>query len=101
MLYNPFIPPPIEQQVDENGKPAPIIPCHVCEGRGYYGRTAIFELLIPGPKFKEALVKSQDVGQLTQIAKAEGHRGTQSEAVLAVARGLTSLDELKKLFAKK
>lgn len=101
MLYNPFIPPPIEQQVDENGKPAPITPCHICDGRGYFGRTAIFELLIPGPKFKEALVKTQDVNQLTQIAKSEGHRGTQSEAVLAVARGLTSLDELKKLFAKK
>jgi type II secretory ATPase GspE/PulE/Tfp pilus assembly ATPase PilB-like protein len=101
VLYNPFIPPPIEQQVDENGKPAPITPCHICEGRGYFGRTAIFELLLPGPKFKDALLKSPDVNKLTQIAKAEGHRGTQSEAVLAVARGLTSLDELKKLFAKK
>ena len=100
LLYNPFIPPPIEQQVDENGKPAPITPCHVCEGRGYFGRIAIFELLIPGPKLKQAVVKTQDIGQLTQIAKSEGHRGTQSEAILAVARGLTSLDELRKLFAK-
>ncbi len=99
-LYNPFIPPPIEQQVDENGKPAPITPCHVCDGRGYYGRIAIFELLIPGEKLRAALTKTQDVSKLTQIAKSEGHRGTQTEAVLAVARGLTSLEEMKKLFAK-
>ena len=101
MLYKPFIPPPIEQQVDENGKPAPITPCHVCDGRGYYGRIAVFELLTPGPKLRQALLKTQDVGQLASIAKSEGHRGIQAEAVLTVARGLTSLDELKRAFAKK
>ena len=101
MLYQPFIPPPIEQQVDENGRPAPITPCHVCGGRGYYGRIGIFELLTPGDQLKASLLKTQDQGQLSQIAKAEGHRGIQAEAVLTVARGLTSLDELKRVFAKK
>ncbi|MFK8113324.1 MAG: ATPase, T2SS/T4P/T4SS family [Rubripirellula sp.] len=101
MLYQPFIPPPIEQQVDEEGRPAPIIPCHICEGRGYYGRIAIFELLTPGDQLRAALMKTQDLGKLSQIAKAEGHRGIQAEAVLTVARGLTSLDELKRVFAKK
>ena len=100
MLYQPFIPPPIEQQVDENGRPAPIPPCHVCGGRGYYGRIAIFELLTPGDQLRKALLKTQDLGQLAQIAKSEGHRGLQAEAVLTVARGFTSLDELKRVFAK-
>ncbi len=101
MLYGPFIPPPIEQQVDENGKPAPLIPCHICNGRGYYGRIAIFELLTPGPQLREAMQKTKDISRLTEVAKAEGHRGLQAEAVLTVARGLTSLDELKRVFAKK
>jgi type II secretory ATPase GspE/PulE/Tfp pilus assembly ATPase PilB-like protein len=101
MLYQPFVPPPIEQQVDENGRPAPITPCHVCEGRGYFGRIAIFELLTPGDQLRAALRKTQDLSQLNQIAKSEGHRGIQAEAVLTVARGLTSLDELKRVFAKK
>ena len=100
MLYQPFVPPPIEQQVDENGRPAPIIPCHICGGRGYFGRIAIFELLTPGDQLRAALMKTQDMGKLTQIAKAEGHRGIQSEAVLVVARGLTSLEELKRIFSK-
>jgi type II secretory ATPase GspE/PulE/Tfp pilus assembly ATPase PilB-like protein len=98
VLYQPFIPPPIEQQVDANGKPAPIQPCHVCQGRGYYGRVAIFELLTPGDKFRAALVKTQDVAQLSMIAKEEGHRSLQAEGVLTVARGLTGLDELKRVF---
>lgn len=101
MLYQPFVPPPIEQQVDENGRPAPIVPCHVCSGRGYVGRIAIFELLSPGDQLRAALMKTQDLAKLNQIAKAEGHRGLQSEAVLTVARGLTSLEELKRAFAPK
>jgi type II secretory ATPase GspE/PulE/Tfp pilus assembly ATPase PilB-like protein len=101
MLYQPFVLPPVEQQVDENGNPAPITPCHICNGRGYYGRIAIFELLTPGDKLRDAILKTKDIAQLNAIAKSEGHRSLQTEAVLTVARGLTGLDELKKLFAKK
>jgi len=101
MLYQPFIPPPPEQQVDENGRPAPITPCHVCNGRGYLGRIAIFEMLVPGDQLRAALLKTQDQAQLSKIAKAEGHRGVQAEAVLTVARGLTGLDELKRVFANR
>ncbi len=101
LLYQPFVPPPVEQQVDENGRPAPITPCHVCDGRGYFGRVAIFEMLVPGEQLRSALLKTQDMAQLNKIAKAEGHRGAQAEAVLTVARGLTGLDELKRAFSAK
>ncbi len=101
LLYQPFVPPPIEQQVDEKGRPAPIEPCHVCNGRGYYGRVGVFEYLQPGPKLRSAVTKTRDIAQLYAIAKAEGHRNIQAEAVLTVARGLTGLDELKRAFAKK
>jgi len=73
----------------------------VCGGRGYFGRIAIFELLSPGDQLRAALMKTQDLAKLNQIAKSEGHRGIQSEAVLTVARGLTSLEELKRIFASK
>jgi len=101
VMFAPFIPPPIEQQVDEQGRPAPITPCHVCGGRGYFGRIGVFELLRPGPQFKAAMGKTSDASQLFAIAKSEGHRGIQAEAVLSVARGLTSLDELKRVFSKR
>ena len=101
LLYQPFVPPPIEQQVDDKGRPAPIPPCPQCGGRGYFGRIAIFELLEPGPQLKDAITKTQDLNQLRTIAKAEGHRNLQAEAVLTVARGLTSLDEMKRVFSGK
>lgn len=99
VLYQPFIPPPIEEQVDENGRPAPIPLCETCQGRGYYGRIAIFELLQPGDQLRSAILKTQDMAKLNQIAKSEGHRGIQTEAVMTVARGLTGLDELKRAFS--
>ncbi len=99
-LYQAFVMPPIEQQVDANGKPAPIPPCTTCQARSYLGRVGIFELLRPGPQFRAALLKTRDVAQLTKVAQAEGFRGMQSEAILAVARGLTSLDEVKRVFSK-
>ena len=101
VLYQPFIPPPMEEQVDEEGRPAPITPCPTCNGRGYLGRIAIFEFLVPGDQLRSALLKTQDVAQLTAVAKSEGHRGLQTEAVMTVARGLTGLDELKRAFAKR
>ncbi|SRR6056297_160728 len=101
VLYQPYVPPPIEQQVDEKGNPAPIPPCPVCGGRSFLGRVGIFELLRPGPKFRAALLKTQDVNKLREVARSEGHRGLQSEAILTVARGLTSLDELKRVFSAK
>jgi hypothetical protein len=39
--------------------------------------------------------------RLAAIAKSEGFHNVQTEAVLTVARGLTSLDELKRAFARK
>jgi len=101
LLYQPFVPPPIEQQVDEKGRPAPIPPCPNCLGRGYFGRIAIFELLTPGPKLKKALLKTADHGELRRIAKEEGHLDFQAEATLLIARGLTSIDEVRRLFASK
>ncbi|TVQ00063.1 MAG: general secretion pathway protein GspE [Planctomycetaceae bacterium] len=99
-LYQQFVMPPIEEQVDANGKPAPIPPCATCQARGYLGRIAIFELFLPGPQFRAALPKTRDIAQLTRIAQAEGFRSLQSEAILTVARGLTTLDEVKRVFSK-
>ncbi|MEZ6090134.1 MAG: ATPase, T2SS/T4P/T4SS family [Pirellulaceae bacterium] len=99
MMYQPFVPPPIEQQVDEKGNPAPIPPCPKCASRGYFGRFGIYELLTLGPQFKEALLKTGDVNKLRQVAKAEGHRGLQEEGIMAVARGVTSLDEMRRIFS--
>lgn len=100
-LYQPFIPPPPEQRVDANGKPIEIEICKKCEGRGYYGRAAIFELLTLDDEIRKALLNKPNAAYVTQVAKQQGFLTLQEEGVLAVATGLTSLQELQQVLAPK
>lgn len=101
VLYRQFVPPPIEQQVDEKGRPAPIPPCPTCGGRGYYGRIAIFEMLTMTPQLREAFTKTKDLGKLRAYAAKLGHKTLHQEAILTIARGLTSLEEVRRVLSTK
>lgn len=97
-LYNPTIPPPPEQRVDASGKPIEIEICKKCNGRGYFGRMAIFELLTVDDAMKQAILKySNNPDELRKFAKQRGHSGFQEEGVLACALGQTSLQEIQKM----
>jgi type II secretory ATPase GspE/PulE/Tfp pilus assembly ATPase PilB-like protein len=71
--------------------------CPECDGIGYRGRTAIFELLIVDDKIREALIKQPKLDVLRKVSRAAGNRSLQEEGILVVARGETSLAELKRV----
>lgn len=98
-LYQPFIPPPPEQRVDANGKPLEIEICPRCNGRGYYGRVAIFELLKVNDQIRQALQQNPDPAHILAVARKSGFLTLQEEGVLAVAQGITSLQELQRVMA--
>lgn len=98
-LYQPTIPPPPEQRVDANGKPIEIEICSQCNGRGYYGRAAIFELLQTNEQIRTAFAQKPTVEHVLPIARKNGFLTLQEEGVLAVATGLTSLQELQRVLA--
>lgn len=101
-LYQPFIPPPPEQRVDAKGNPIEIPICPKCMGRGYCGRVGIFELLELTPEIKQAVLKyAKTPDAIRQFAKKSGHLGFQDEAILAVATGLTSLQEMQRIMQGK
>ncbi|GAB5402005.1 MAG: ATPase, T2SS/T4P/T4SS family [Aureliella sp.] len=100
-LYQPFIPPPPEQRVDENGKPIEIEICTKCNGRGYFGRAGIFELLILDDEIRKAVLSKPDPAHVTAVAKQRGFLTFQEEGVLAVATGMTSLQELQRVLSPK
>ncbi|HBE66695.1 MAG TPA: general secretion pathway protein GspE [Planctomycetaceae bacterium] len=100
-LYQPFIPPPPEQRVDENGKPIEIEICAKCNGRGYYGRAALFELLVIDDEIRKAVLSKPDPAHVTAVAKQRGFLTFQEEGVLAVATGMTSLQELQRVLSNK
>ena len=98
-LYQPFIPPPPEQRVDANGKPLEIEICQRCNGRGYKGRAGIFELLTVTDELRHALQQKPEPAHVLAVARKTGFLSLQEEGVLAVAQGLTSLQELQRVMA--
>ncbi|HTN75153.1 MAG TPA: ATPase, T2SS/T4P/T4SS family [Pirellulaceae bacterium] len=72
-------------------------PCTQCSDIGYFGRTAIFELLVINDKIREALIKDPKVETIKKVAKSTGHRGLQEEGIALVALGTTSLVELQRV----
>jgi type II secretory ATPase GspE/PulE/Tfp pilus assembly ATPase PilB-like protein len=72
----------------------PEVVCDACNGIGYYGRTAIFELLVVDDNIRQVLTKAPKLENLRAVARKAKHRGLQEEGVLLVARGVTSIQEL-------
>ena len=64
---------------------------------GYYGRTAIFELLTVGDNSRRIIATNPKIDLLRQAARKEGMVSLQEEGVLLVARGITSLPELMRV----
>ena len=99
VLYQPFVPPPPEQRVDAKGNPIEIEICTKCNGRGYYGRMAIFELLVINEEIRKSLLQKPTAESVLLVARKQGFLTIQEEGVLAVATGVTSLQELQRVLA--
>jgi type II secretory ATPase GspE/PulE/Tfp pilus assembly ATPase PilB-like protein len=69
-------------------------PCTVCNGIGYFGRTAIFEVLPIGDAVRKVLNNEPKLELLRQAARKDGMKSLQEEGVLLVVKGVTSLPEL-------
>ena len=74
-----------------------VIQCPKCSGIGYWGQTAVFELLLVDDRLREILVKKPTIEGLRKAARAAGNRSLQEEGIVLVARGVTSLAELQRV----
>ncbi|MHB1036616.1 MAG: GspE/PulE family protein [Pirellulales bacterium] len=88
-FYRPPEPSPEQQQREE--------PCTECNGIGYVGRIAIFEVLMPNERIRKVLTASPKLEILRQEARKAGMRSLQDDGILLVARGVTSLAELMRV----
>jgi general secretion pathway protein E len=71
--------------------------CRTCNGIGYYGRTAVFELLTVGDNVRRVLATNPKIDLLRQAARKDGMVSLQEEGILLVAKGVTSLPELMRI----
>lgn len=99
VMYQRYEPRP-EDLVDKNGKPIPYQPCTVCGGTGFVERTAVYELLTLNDAIREALRTQPTAEKLSATARQHGHITMRDEAIILVARGITSVEEVQRVFNK-
>lgn len=73
--------------------------CARCAGCGYRGRIAVNEFLLTTPKIRNAIQKNATRTELEDILKGEGYRTYIEDAVDKALQGITTLDEVDKLWS--
>ena len=68
--------------------------CDKCAGRGYYGRTGIFELLVMTPRLQDLVLKGGDSNALKREARRQGMRTLREDGAQKALRGETTLEEI-------
>jgi general secretion pathway protein E len=71
--------------------------CGHCRGTGYKGRKAVAELLILNDELREMIVAREPIRKLKEAAKRSGMRTIREAAIEAVAKGLTTLQEINRV----
>jgi general secretion pathway protein E len=91
------------------GAPLPLLPggiklmrgkgCVRCRGTGYYGRTAVFELVSVGSEVRELVNRNAGLPEILEAGRRAGSRTLREAAVLKLARGTTSFEEVIRMTA--
>ncbi len=68
--------------------------CPSCNGTGYWGRIGIFEVLEVTPGLKRLISKAANYGTLLEEARKNGLKSLFDSALVRVAEGVTSLEEV-------
>ena len=68
--------------------------CEACHQRGYDARVGVFEVMTMSPRLRDATVEMCDTRLLNEIASEEGMLSLRQAALLHVANGVTSVEEV-------
>jgi type II secretory ATPase GspE/PulE/Tfp pilus assembly ATPase PilB-like protein len=74
--------------------------CSACRGIGYLGRTGLFELLAVDDTIRKIIATKPDLALLRKAARQAGMQNLQAQGILMVAKGETSLEELKRVLGQ-
>lgn len=71
--------------------------CGDCRGSGYRGRKAVAEILNLNDELRELIIEKRPIRQLKELAYRNGTRSLTEAALRLVARGETTLEELRRV----
>ncbi len=68
--------------------------CRLCNGTGYRGRTAIYEMMLMSEPLREMILKGVSSDELRSQARREGMRTLRESGLDAVFDGITTVEEV-------
>ena len=71
--------------------------CEHCRFTGYSGRTSIAEFLEIDKDIKEMIIDGKSSLEIEELARSKGMRSLKMDALLKILKGVTSLEELKRV----
>ena len=71
--------------------------CLECSGSGYYGRSAISELLNLSDRVRELIISRRPTSEIKRAAKEDGMSSLRDSGLRKVRAGLTTLREINKV----
>ena len=71
--------------------------CPVCEQTGYYGQTAIYELLMQHDALREAISQRIPKQALRRVARSSGMKTMLEDGIEKVRQGITTLEEIARV----
>lgn len=74
--------------------------CRLCCGRGYASRIGVFELA-SGVTLRKGVAKGVDTATLKKVASKDGYRSMRDQGMEVVLSGVTSLEEMQRVFSVK
>ena len=78
-----------------------IIPCPTCQDVGYFGRTGVFEFLPVADDLRQAVRQKTALAQVKGLARKLGYRSLKENALAKVVEGITSIQEVVRVFQSK
>jgi len=71
--------------------------CEQCRGRGYRGRTGLYEVLTMTEALAEAVLRRAPVEELTELAVAGGMRTLLADGIRKAVEGQTTIEEVMRV----
>jgi type II secretory ATPase GspE/PulE/Tfp pilus assembly ATPase PilB-like protein len=81
---------------DKRGKPSP---CQNCQETGFFGRTAVFEMITLDDELRKAIMQSKSLSEIAQRFRGARMLYLQEQALRKVIAGATSINEMVRVLS--
>jgi len=94
---------PSREELERHGLPASKVQrlyranpqgCSECGGRGYRGRSGVYELMVMDAELRQLLVGRPSEAMIREVAERQGMKTLYREALYKAVAGITSLEEV-------